>query len=56
MQIMRAHGLYCAALAGEGAIGLTDNQGNVYCVVIVTSDGLVVDADTTMDLYVWLGY
>lgn len=56
MEIMRAHGLYCIPLADK-TIGLTDNAGHVYDVVICTDDGrLIIDADTVMSLYDWLGY
>lgn len=56
MNIMREHGLYCVALTDK-MIGLTDNAGNVYDVVIIDNDEqLIIDADTTMNLYNWLGY
>ncbi len=49
IKIMEDHGLYCVPLASAG-IGLTDKDGNVYDVVIVSpdADGLVVDENTTI--------
>lgn len=55
MNIMKNHGLYCVALATNG-IGLTDKDGNIYDVVIVTDNGLIVDENTTIPLKSWLGY
>lgn len=55
MQIMKNHGLYVVPLASAG-IGLTDNKGNIYDVVTVSENGLIIDENTTMTLRDWLGY
>jgi hypothetical protein len=54
MDIMERHGLYVAALTDQ-TIGLTDNKGNVYDVVIW--DGRhIIDGNVTEGLWAWLGY
>jgi hypothetical protein len=55
METMRNHGLYAVKLTSD-MIGLTDNSGNVYDVVVVTNKGLIIDENTTMSLAAWLGY